>query len=165
MCKLTVRSNWSHTSCDFMGFTGPTLSFLDIKGKKLSNQSHKDGYRYTSTPVCACVCIYIYIHTHTYTAYTRCSNKQQWKVKLSLCTSYRGSVGVAPLILNLGTRWRWVISLIALATLPLENIYQVPQAPWYMFSTWELFLLLQVRFNVNYNWQWIIRFGTRVHWM
>jgi hypothetical protein len=58
--------------------------------------------------------------------------KVKVKVKLSLCSTkhlamktYRGSGGIAPRILDLSTRWRWVVSF---TPLPL---YPQGKSPWY----------------------------------
>jgi len=55
-------------------------------------------------------------------------NKGKVKVKLSLCLTkhharktYCGSGGIAPLILDLGTRWRWAVSFTARPLYPRER--------------------------------------------
>jgi hypothetical protein len=57
---------------------------------------------------------------------------QKGKVKLSLCLTkhhamkaYRGNEGIAPRILDLGTRWRWVVSFT------VRPLYPQGKNPWY----------------------------------
>jgi hypothetical protein len=54
------------------------------------------------------------------------------KVKLSLCLNWSqghegvlGSGGITPRILDLGTRWRWVVSFMLLL------LYSQAKSPWY----------------------------------
>jgi hypothetical protein len=60
------------------------------------------------------------------------------EVKLSLCLTkhhtmkmYWGSGGIAPRILDLGTRWRWVVSFTA------RPLYFRGKSPWYPLN-WTL---------------------------
>jgi hypothetical protein len=60
------------------------------------------------------------------------SSKVKVKVKLSLCLTkhhamktYWGSGGIAPRILDLGTRWRWVVSFTP------QPLYPRGKSPWY----------------------------------
>jgi hypothetical protein len=58
--------------------------------------------------------------------YTQCAAPNTYsKVKLSLCLTkhhamktYWGSGGIAPRILDFGTRWRWVVSFTPLPLYP-----------------------------------------------
>jgi len=65
--------------------------------------------------------------THIFTAHVW-SHISIIKVKLSLCLTkhyaiktYWGSRGIAPHILNLGTRWRWMVSFLPQVLQPWEK--------------------------------------------
>jgi hypothetical protein len=76
--------------------------------------------------------VWIYTSTSPYTLMARClvkhrdNSTKKIKVKLSLCffsqapshEDVLGSGGIAPRILDLGTRWRWVVSFTALPLYP-----------------------------------------------
>jgi hypothetical protein len=60
------------------------------------------------------------------------TNGDDGKVKLSLCLTkhhsmktYCGSGGIVPQILDLGTRWRWVVSFMP------RPLYPRGKSPWY----------------------------------
>jgi hypothetical protein len=61
------------------------------------------------------------------------TNSIKVKVKLSLCLTkhhdmktYWGSGGIAPRILDLGTRWMWVVSFTP------QPLYRQGKSPWYL---------------------------------
>ena len=55
--------------------------------------------------------------------------------------AYRGTRGVAPVILNLGARWKWVFSIAPLPLYPREKIRPVPieeEAGWSPAPVWSV---------------------------
>lgn len=59
---------------------------------------------------------------------------------------YRGSKGVSPLIVNVGTSWRWVISFTPLPPYPREK------SPRYPFSTVSMYVCPCKQSNTQYVW-------------
>lgn len=131
---------------------------LRCKRIKASNQSNKDGYKYSSTRFYIHI---LYTHTsmingnitwnksrmkHQNLTITKNINSvtyNRWKVKLSLYVAGKGCVGTAPLILNLGCSWKWVVSLTS------WSLYPYIKSSWYTLHRQICQLSIIGRFPLN----------------
>jgi hypothetical protein len=127
--KIPLSSLWKH---QFFWLWWNSCSWLhrlvDVsnthKRRECRERSHSWHWRLTG--------IWVSLESLSAVLPLRCSQPTQWKTS-QLCTLtehhamkvFRGSGGIAPLILDLGSRWRWRVSFTP------RPLYPQGKSPWY----------------------------------